>query len=144
MIVIAIIAIIAAIAIPNLRDARIAANEASAISLLRTYHSAQSVYREQDSDGNGTLDYADDWFTLNQAGLLPDPTVGSTFAQSGYRILKASNPVYKSTMFAWCQLAYPVEIGISGVRFFYINQSGVILYSTNLNIAADDWPPIGK
>jgi len=45
LIVVAIILIIAAIAIPNLLRARIAANEASAVSSIRTMNSAQATYQ---------------------------------------------------------------------------------------------------
>jgi prepilin-type N-terminal cleavage/methylation domain-containing protein len=44
LIVVAIILIIAAIAIPNLLRARISANEASAVSSLRTYNTACITY----------------------------------------------------------------------------------------------------
>ena len=52
LVVVIIIAIIAAIAIPNLLASRRAANEASAISTLRTYHSAEATY--QATTGNST------------------------------------------------------------------------------------------
>src|SRR4029079_2842723 len=52
LVVVIIIAIIAAIAIPNLLASRRAANEASAISTLRTYHSAEATY--QATLGNST------------------------------------------------------------------------------------------
>jgi prepilin-type N-terminal cleavage/methylation domain-containing protein len=44
LIVVAIILIIAAIAIPNLLQARVAANEASAVASLRTINTAQITY----------------------------------------------------------------------------------------------------
>ena len=44
LIVVAIILIIAAIAIPNLLRARIAANESSAVSSIRTVNTAQVTY----------------------------------------------------------------------------------------------------
>src|SRR5205807_7008719 len=44
LIVVAIILIIAAIAIPNLLRARIAANEASAVSAIRTINTAEVTY----------------------------------------------------------------------------------------------------
>jgi type IV pilus assembly protein PilA len=44
LIVVAIILIIAAIAIPNLLRARISANEASAVSSLRTFNTACITY----------------------------------------------------------------------------------------------------
>jgi type IV pilus assembly protein PilA len=51
LIVVVIIGIIAAIAIPNLLAARRSANEASAISSLRTLHGAQMTYAA--TSGNG-------------------------------------------------------------------------------------------
>ncbi|HEY0323730.1 MAG TPA: prepilin-type N-terminal cleavage/methylation domain-containing protein [Pyrinomonadaceae bacterium] len=55
LIVVAIIGIIAAIAIPNLLASRRAANEASAISGIRSFTTAEAMYRQ--TIGNGT-DYA--------------------------------------------------------------------------------------
>ena len=45
LIVVAIILIIAAIAIPNLKRARIAANESSAVSSIRTLNTAEAAYQ---------------------------------------------------------------------------------------------------
>jgi len=50
LIVVAIILIIAAIAIPNLLQARVAANEASAVASLRTINTAQISYYSNYSD----------------------------------------------------------------------------------------------
>src|SRR2546429_4033185 len=60
LIVVAIILIIAAIAIPNLLRARIAANEASAVSSLRTINTAEVTY----STTYPTVGYAADLKTL--------------------------------------------------------------------------------
>ena len=57
MIVIAIIAIIAAIAIPNLLSGRISANETAAIGTLKLLPNAESLWLQQDIDGNGRKDY---------------------------------------------------------------------------------------
>src|SRR3984893_12943378 len=54
LIVVAIILIIAAIAIPNLLRARIAANESSAVSSLRTINTAETSYQTS----NPTVGYA--------------------------------------------------------------------------------------
>ncbi|MEK7309382.1 MAG: DUF2950 family protein, partial [Planctomycetota bacterium] len=51
------IAIVAAIAIPNLLSGRISANEASAATSLRLMTNAEAVWRQQDADGNGVMDY---------------------------------------------------------------------------------------
>jgi len=65
MIVIAIIAIIAAIAIPNLIEARKAANEAAVIGSMRTVVSAQLQFRDGDLDMDQTPDYG----TIAQLGV---------------------------------------------------------------------------
>ncbi len=62
MIVVAIIAIIASVAIPKLLSARLAANEATAISTLRLLSTAQEQVRargaiDTDSDGAGEFAY---------------------------------------------------------------------------------------
>ncbi|HEX8719023.1 MAG TPA: prepilin-type N-terminal cleavage/methylation domain-containing protein [Pyrinomonadaceae bacterium] len=56
LIVVAIIGIIAAIAIPNLLASRRAANEASAISIVRTLSSAEEAYRATYGGGSRFTD----------------------------------------------------------------------------------------
>src|SRR5205085_8748316 len=58
LIVVAIIGIIAAIAIPNLLASRRAANEASAISSIRTLSSAEEAYRSTFGGGAQFADFA--------------------------------------------------------------------------------------
>jgi prepilin-type N-terminal cleavage/methylation domain-containing protein len=82
LIVVAIIGIIAAIAIPNLLASRRAANEASAVSALRTIGTAQSTYASTVGDGDyGAM------ATLKSSGLI-DPAVADassvTACKSGY------------------------------------------------------------
>ena len=157
MIVIAIIAIIAAIAIPNLKDARKAANEASAISALRALHSAQTVYREQDKDGNGTLDYAWNTYDLISHGLLPLESYGggSQFIKTGsYMIYNFTTGGLEPSMFTFNAVAKPgPDVGYNsfdwdaGDRQFYINQTGVIRYTsqqTYQSFSATAWPVLGK
>ena len=56
LIVVAIIGIIASIAIPNLLASRRAANEGSALSAMRSLHSAETTYLNTAGAGNyGTL-----------------------------------------------------------------------------------------
>lgn len=57
MIVIAIIAIIAAIAIPNLLTGRMTTNETAAIGSLKTIVVNESLWNQQDPDGNGVKDF---------------------------------------------------------------------------------------
>src|SRR6188768_2713728 len=82
LVVVIIIAIVAAIAIPNLLASRRAANEASAVSTLRTIHSAEATY--QATLGGGTA-----YGTLVQLGTnnLIDDILGAieTPIKSGYQ-----------------------------------------------------------
>jgi prepilin-type N-terminal cleavage/methylation domain-containing protein len=60
MIVVAIIAIIASLAIPKLLSARLAANEAAAISTLRTISTSEATFRASgavDTDGDGAGEF---------------------------------------------------------------------------------------
>jgi prepilin-type N-terminal cleavage/methylation domain-containing protein len=71
MIVVAIIAIIAAIAIPRLMSARLSANEAAAISTLRSVSSAQAQIQSSnavDTDADGAGEYA---YFAELAGRIP-------------------------------------------------------------------------
>ncbi|HEX8283575.1 MAG TPA: prepilin-type N-terminal cleavage/methylation domain-containing protein [Pyrinomonadaceae bacterium] len=82
LIVVAIIGIIAAIAIPNLLASRRAANEASAISALRTVGTAESTYASTVGFG----DYAD-MTTLASKGLIDSSVAAATDTsncKSGY------------------------------------------------------------
>ena len=94
LIVVAIILIIAAIAIPNLLRARIAANESSAVSSLRTVNTAQVTYQTS----YPTVGYASSLAALGPAaaGCSAGPTStnaciidfalasSTTTAKSGY------------------------------------------------------------
>jgi len=64
LIVVAIILIIAAIAIPNLLRARIAANESSAVSSIRTVNTAEVTYQT----AYPTIGYSPDLVTLGPGG----------------------------------------------------------------------------
>ena len=71
MIVVAIIAIIAAIAIPKLMSARLSANEAAAISTMRSVSSSQAQVHSSkaiDTDADGAGEYA---FLAELAGKKP-------------------------------------------------------------------------
>lgn len=85
MIVVAIIAIIAAIAIPNLLRARMATNEAAAITACKTYGTAQNTYKRTDYDGDGVLEYAT---AMNGVASLLDK------AAAGDHILALIDPAF--------------------------------------------------
>jgi type IV pilus assembly protein PilA len=139
MIVIAIIAIIAAIAIPNLIEARKGSNEAAAIGALRTLTTAQSLYREGDKDKNNILDYADDLTKLQANGGLIDNVLGgaTTSEKQGYKFHIVSA---NTGQFTWQAVAEPASPGKSGDRYFYVDESGVIRFSTTSTVNSTSTP----
>ncbi len=80
LIVVAIMAVIAAIAVPGMRTARMAANEAAAIQSLRAYGSAQAAFAATNNQMYGTLAQLTDG---NNGGYLDSRWTGSA-AFNGY------------------------------------------------------------
>jgi len=112
LIVVAIILIIAAIAIPNLLRSRIAANEASASSSVRTVVSMETQYKINTAS-YGTL------VQLNQAQLI-DSALSAGY-KSGYDF--ADGAVTADTFQVTAQ---PHSALNSGVRAFCSDQNTII------------------
>jgi prepilin-type N-terminal cleavage/methylation domain-containing protein len=132
LVVVIIIAIVAAIAIPNLLASRRSANEASAVSSLRTIHSAQATY--QATQGNnvnyGTLAQLAAVNSPDTSGLI-DTALGAG-SKSGYNFTVAA-----STAQIYCAEAHPTTVGTTGNRSFAVSQPGVIYASPNDSIDCD-------
>lgn len=124
LLVLMVIGIIVAIAIPNLLASRRAANEASAISALRTFHSAQATYSS--TAGAGT------YGTSAQLGSLQlvDVVLGvSAPSKSGYAFtINVSTAAPARTQY--CAVASPITappaINRSGERWFGVSVPGVV------------------
>ncbi|RJP21309.1 MAG: prepilin-type N-terminal cleavage/methylation domain-containing protein [Candidatus Abyssobacteria bacterium SURF_5] len=152
MIVVAIIAIIAAIAIPNLLRARLASNESSAIGSLRTLSSAQSSMQSSglvDADLDGTGEYG----TLQNlysdyAPPFIDEVLGSG-VKSGYGFVVTKVGPANTDEVLWEACAYPISYAQSGVRTFYVDESGVVRGSDAgagapiLRAVGSLYPPVG-
>jgi len=108
MIVVAIIAIIAAVAIPSLVTSRKSANETRAIGTLRTIVSSQEQYRVRFGTFASNID------DLEDAGYL-------RIAFPAYDVLS-----YGAASDAWALTVGPVNVGIDGDRFFFVDETGVI------------------
>jgi type IV pilus assembly protein PilA len=137
LIVVAIIGIIAAIAIPNLLASRRAANEASAISSLRTIGTAESTYSSTLGFGAyGTL------AQLGTAQLIDTSVSGSSATQpkSGYffSITGAGAGGFQS--------AATRITGNTGTRNFASDEAGVIYsnVSTAGSVSYATTTPIGN
>jgi type IV pilus assembly protein PilA len=115
LIVVAIILIIATIAIPNLLRSRQAANEAAAVSTLKTINTAQVTYLSTSGGKYGTLP------DLVNAGLLDQRFLGGTVA--GYTFEAAASGMdYTAT-------AMPSSAN-SGRFGYYTLPDAVVRYST--------------
>ena len=128
LIVVAIILIIAAIAIPNLLRARIAANESSAASQLRTLNTAEVSYVTQyPAQGYGTLAQLGGAAPCVPAvanACLIDNSLATNYltnGKSGYNfaiaVINAGQYVATST---------PIAIGSTGVNSFCSIEDAVV------------------
>jgi type IV pilus assembly protein PilA len=122
LIVVAIILIIAAIAIPNLLRSKMAANEASAVGSLRTINTSSVAF---------STTYGNYPTLLTDLGPSSSPTssaadlidsVLSSGTKSGYTFVYTATAPYQQ----YTLTAGPATPGVTGQRYFYTDQSGVI------------------
>lgn len=117
------VCVAAAYAIPRYFEARRRANEAAAVTVLRSLATAQASFRDADRDGDGLPGYGD-LDSLVRSGLIePGLAAGP---QSGYRFTFGLDGLGAG----WHAIAEPVEPGSSGDRSFFINESGIV-YATD-------------
>ncbi|HEU4433056.1 MAG TPA: prepilin-type N-terminal cleavage/methylation domain-containing protein [Pyrinomonadaceae bacterium] len=146
LIVVAIIGIIASIAIPSLLASKRAANEGSALSAMRSVHSAQTTYLNTAGAGSyGTL-----------ANLGTESMIDAVLAsgnKSGYTIAcpaanLAGGP--PPTYFATAIPANTAAVTRTGNRSFVIADDGIVRGKVTDTAAADraealtsaTWPPL--
>ena len=146
LIVVAVIGIISSLAIPNLLASKRAANEGSALSAMRSIHSAQTTYLNTAGAGN--------YGTLSDLGTerLIDQTLSSG-TKSGYTVdcpagnLTAGPP---PTFFATAIPADTGPITRTGNRSFAISEEGIVRGKVTDTAAANHgdatdsavWPPL--
>ena len=134
MIVVAIIAIIAAIAIPNLLNAKMAGNEAAAVSSLRTLSTVCEQSRNRDLTGAYPADLAE-LGTENYIDSTFAAAIVSTSAKSGYFF------TYSVDGSTWSCKASPASTSDGGL-YFMVDQSGVI-YKSDSDLAVDAATGVG-
>lgn len=142
LIVVAIILIIAAIAIPNLMRSKMAANESSAISSLRTINTAEVTYGTvypsvgyspdlPSLGGTPAVCSAAGGATSASACIIDQVLAGATAigtAKSGYFFTYNLNGVVGGINTAYTVSATPTVVGTAGQRYFFTDQSGVLRY----------------
>lgn len=130
LVVVIIIAIIAAIAIPSLLASRRVANEAAAVSSMRTFHSANITYLALQSPNA----YAANAAALNTAGLIDS---GFSGAIDGAALKGGYDWAY--TFAALTPQNYSLTATSatgSGQKSYFINQEGVIRFAAPDGTAA--------
>lgn len=142
LIVVAIILIIAAIAIPNLLRARIAANESSAVSSLRTMNTSQVTYQST----YPTVGYSSTIAALGPSASTGCTTPASTNAclidwvvaqataagspKSGYWFQETAVAGLGNGIIPGYTLdGMPASVNQTGVRGFCSNEDAVIRYT---------------
>jgi len=142
LIVVAIILIIAAIAIPNLLRARIAANESSAVSSVRTINTAEVAYQTSNPTigysavlanlGPGAGVYVCPAAVSSTAACLIDGTLANNgnpagSGKSGYTFAAVGAAGAVGTVnVLYTAGAAPLSYNQTGVRLFCSNEDGVI------------------
>jgi type IV pilus assembly protein PilA len=143
LIVVAIILVIAAIAIPNFMRSKMAANESSTVSSLRTLNTAMVTYVSQCP-------------TVGYPATLTDLGPGANACTGGANIVDniigVANPIKSGYNFTYTVTptgtfngfytltATPLVRGVTGQRSFYTDPSGVIRYNQSAAATATDLP----
>ena len=143
LIVVAIILIIAAIAIPNFMRARIAANEASAVSSCRTINSAEINYNSYFQQGfSSTLAQLGPPTSgqpdINQADMVDDVLASSV--KSGYTFTYTPTNVSNGRYDAYELYANPSVPQRTGSRYFFTDPSNMIRVAYGVQAGASDSP----
>src|SRR5947209_2327805 len=142
LIVVAIILIIAAIAIPNLLRARIAANESSAASSIRTINTAEVTYQST----YPTVGFSATLLALGgPIAAACTPATGSAClidgvlanngnpagsGKSGYNFTVAAGTVSGGVMSGYQALAVPKTLNQTGIKAFCSFEDAVVRYDS--------------
>jgi len=138
LIVVAIILIIAAIAIPNFLRSKMAGNEASAVSSLRSINTAEVAYFSTYSNQGYSVDLtslggaAPCAVATTAAACLVDNVLASASVapgKTGYVFTYASVAGGGGITTTYTVSGLPVTPGSTGQRGFFTDQTGVLRYA---------------
>jgi prepilin-type N-terminal cleavage/methylation domain-containing protein len=125
--VLAIIGILSTIAVPFIHQARLTAQEKAAVANVRTLFEAENLYHIRNGR-YGTLS------ELTAQSFVPDSYDGPYLGYS-FSVVTAAH--YHLGI-----VAVPSEFGISGRKGFFVDESGVIRYSTDGSPPSASSPPL--
>jgi hypothetical protein len=121
--------------------------ESGAIGNLKALVTSQVMFKEGDRDGDGARDFAESLAELSNATLI-DSVLGSN-ANTNYEFQLARDAKAPETR--WTAVAAPLRPGVSGDRYFVVDQDGAIFYSLTAPFSLDpdakrpvDAQPLGR
>jgi type II secretory pathway pseudopilin PulG len=136
-----VILIIAAIAIPNFMRSKMRANEASAVSSLRSITTAEVVYATTYSVGYSTSLPAlgGSGGSPSNAGLID--SVLSSGSKSGYTFSYAATSSDASgNILTYAANADPVLVGTTGDGHYFVDQTSIIRVNQTAIAGPNDTP----
>ena len=145
LIVVAIILVIMAIAIPNFLRSRMAANQASAAQSLRIINTAESTYSSTWGIGyTSTLTALAPPTGGNPASTAAADLIDNVLAggvKSGYNfVYTAGAQDSQGHYYEYTVNANPVSPGMTGITYYYTDQSYVIRSNGTGTASASDSP----
>ncbi len=129
IIVVTIILIIAAFALPKIMKSQIPAHEASAIASIKAIHEAEMIYSSMHPDVGYTPDLALLGGTAQGGG---EQTIDNNLAsgrRSGYTFTYTPGEKVNGAIRSYNITAVPDQVGTTGQRRFYSDESGEVHYN---------------
>ena len=127
---IAAILVIAAFMIPNLTRGKIAGNEVSAVASIRAINEAEVIYSSSNPDAGFTPNLAMLGGTAEGGG---ERTIDNNLAsgrKTGYTFTYTPGEKVNGAIRSYTVTAVPDEVGTTGERRFYSDESGEVHYNT--------------
>jgi type IV pilus assembly protein PilA len=139
LIVVAIILIIASIAIPNFMRSRMAANEASAVSSLRSINTGEIAYASAYSSVGYSVALSDLGGTAATCAVATGASSTGACLIDNVLALASSQPTAKNGYYfiyapgasvgtTYTVQGPPATSGVTGTRYFFTDQTNVIRY----------------
>jgi len=140
LIVITIILIIAAFTIPKITKSQIPAHEASALASIKAINEAEMIYASSHPDVGFTADLAMLGGTSQSGGEQTIDQPLATGRKSGYTFTYTPGEKVNGAIRSYTITAVPDQVGTTGQRRFYSDESGEAHY--NASGPADATSPV--
>jgi type IV pilus assembly protein PilA len=131
LIVVTIILIIAAFTIPKLTKSTIPAHEASAIASIKAINEAEMIYSSSHPDAGFTPDMAMLGGTSQGGGEQTIDNALASGRKSGYSFTYTPGEKVNGAIRSYTITAVPDQVGTSGQRRFFSDESGEIKYNAD-------------